>query len=141
MAATNFFHKIDEAVKRPGRLDVHLFMDNPKREEGIELLKRLFQRDEAHVKPLEDVTITKIYDSLQTEIQNNPEKRRQWRADMFGQVDGFSLSEIAQQQEAQWKNVRPSGADIKAKYEALKGAACSQRCLTEEAPLPRLLIQ
>lgn len=45
IAATNFGGLLDDAVIRKGRIDEHLFMDNPSKEEGIQMLKEKFASD------------------------------------------------------------------------------------------------
>ena len=41
MAATNFYDKLDEAVKRQGRIDAHLLIDNPTEENGRRIEKKV----------------------------------------------------------------------------------------------------
>ena len=40
--ATNFYTKIDEAVKRPGRFDSHFVLKNPRKEDAIKIIKETF---------------------------------------------------------------------------------------------------
>ncbi|MDY6349120.1 MAG: AAA family ATPase [Selenomonas sp.] len=44
MAATNYESSIDEAIKRQGRIDTHLFMGNPSKKNGIRMLETFLLR-------------------------------------------------------------------------------------------------
>ncbi len=125
IAATNFYSRIDEAVKRKGRLDSHLFMDNPTIENGKLLLKAFFSADKKIVGPVDDCVIDAIYDGLTKEVQNNPEKRHQIMEDIFGNNEMFDLltSDKKEFVYKKLKELRPSGADLKIKYETLKEIA------------------
>lgn len=136
MAATNFLRRIDEAVKRPGRLDEHLYMDNPSKDDGISLLRQFFKDDERIVAPLGEEVVKKIYEDLTKEVQENPEKRRQIMEELFGSADMFEVLENAKQDVLlkKLKDLRPSGADIKVKYESLKEIAFVNGSMTDEIP-------
>lgn len=49
VAATNFFNEIDEAVKRTGRFDIHLELDNPSKQVALEILKSLFKSEKISI--------------------------------------------------------------------------------------------
>ena len=142
MAATNFFNRIDEAVKRPGRLDEHLYMDNPTKEDGIKILKTLLKNDSSIVEELSDEAINEIYNNLKIEVQTNPEKRRQLMEDMFGSINVFEMQDTIKQDllEKKLENLLPSGADIKTKYESLKEIAFINKNMTDD-DTPKLKIE
>lgn len=134
ITATNFYSRIDDAVKRKGRLDSHLFMDNPSEENGKTILKTLFAKDEKLVAPVSDEIINKIYNDLRSEVQNNPEKKRQIMEELFGSAEIFDLLTDSKKDLIQQKlsNLRPSGADLKIKYEKLKEIAFVNKFMTAE---------
>lgn len=125
MAATNFYSRIDEAVKRKGRFDSHLFMDNPEEEDGKMFLTKLFQLDSEIIAGINDKVRDKIYEKLKEEVQKNPEKRHQIMENIFGNSEIFDILTEDKKNiiEDKLKNLRPSGADIKNKYETLKEIA------------------
>lgn len=49
IGATNFYSKIDEAIKRKGRFDVHLLLDNPKEEIAIKLIRQIFKEEKMNL--------------------------------------------------------------------------------------------
>lgn len=100
IAATNYRDSLDDAVIRKGRIDEHLFMDNPTESEGKEMLKEKFQRDDK-IELEEDVELQEVYSKLTTFV------RRQ-TSDKKG-VDKESI--------------RPSGSSIINLFDELKAEA------------------
>lgn len=133
MAATNFFSKIDDAVKRKGRFDIHAFVDNPEETDGKAILKKLFENDSSIVIEPDDALVEDIYDKLKEETKNNPEKKRQIIEETFGSAEVFELLSDTKKDfiENKIKNIRPSGADIKVKYEKLKENAFSEKSIKD----------
>lgn len=66
MAATNFENRLDEAIKRRGRIDAHLFMDNPTEDNGRRMLKSFFDAEDC-IKRVDDKIIQSAYRSLKDE--------------------------------------------------------------------------
>ena len=139
MAATNFFSHIDDAVKRRGRFDVHLFMDNPSEEDGKELLRQLFYKEKKIIKQPDQKLIDAIYEQLKKEVE--PEHEKQVIEELFGV--GRTKDMLDKQQfsivEARMKDCRPSGADIKYKYLSLKEEAFLSQNPTGEEKLEIIL--
>lgn len=139
MAATNFFSHIDDAVKRRGRFDVHLFMDNPSEEDGKDLLRQLFYKERKIIKQPDQKLIDAIYEQLKKEVE--PEHEKQVIEELFGV--GRTKDMLDKQQfnivEARMKDCRPSGADIKYKYLALKEEAFLSQNPTGEEKLEIIL--
>lgn len=139
MAATNFFSHIDDAVKRRGRFDVHLFMDNPSEEDGKALLRQLFHQESNSIKQPDQNLIDAIYEQLKKDVK--PEHERQVVEELFGvgrtkdMLDELQLSIV----EKRMKECRPSGADIKYKYLALKEEAFLSQNPTGEEKLEIIL--
>jgi len=44
ITSTNYYNRLDEAIKRPGRMDVHLHFDLASREDVKSIFKRIYQR-------------------------------------------------------------------------------------------------
>lgn len=100
IAATNFIELLDDAVIRKGRIDEHLFMDNPSKEEGIQMLKEKFESDTKIV--VEKVDVCDIYEKLSEYIYtHNPS------------IKGNNEKE----------EIRPSGSTIINLYDELKAEA------------------
>ena len=139
MAATNFFSHIDDAVKRRGRFDVHLFMDNPSEEDGKALLRQLFHQESNSIKQPDQNLIDAIYEQLKDDVK--PEHERQVMEELFGvgrtkdMLDELQLKIV----EKRMKECRPSGADIKYKYLALKEEAFLSQNPTGEEKLEIIL--
>lgn len=97
MAATNYYNRLDEAVIRKGRIDEHLFMDNPSQEDGVEMLRQKFLRDNTIELMNDESIISDLY---------------------------FELLEQTKQADLRNSNtVRPSGADIVNLYNDIKTEA------------------
>ena len=139
MAATNFFSHIDDAVKRRGRFDVHLFMDNPSEEDGKALLRQLFHQESNSIKQPDQNLIDAIYEQLKKDVK--PEHERQVVEELFGvgrtkdMLDELKLKIV----EKRMRECRPSGADIKYKYLALKEEAFLAQTPTGEEKLEIVL--
>lgn len=97
MAATNYYRRLDEAVIRKGRIDEHVFMDNPTQEDGIEMLRQKFLRDHAIELAEDDSIIGDLYCELLEQTNQA----------------GLSNANI----------VRPSGADLVNLYNDIKTEA------------------
>ena len=69
IAATNFYSLLDEAVKRQGRIDTHLLMDNPTPENGRMMLKSFFDKD-ARVESVSSSIVEEAYEKLFEEKSN-----------------------------------------------------------------------
>ena len=68
MAATNFEERLDDAIKRQGRIDAHLFMDDPTEANGRSMLQQFFDHD-AKVEHVNEQLIRSAYDRLNAEKQ------------------------------------------------------------------------
>lgn len=100
MAATNYYNNLDEAVIRKGRIDEHMFLDNPQEVDGKKILAQIIQRDK--VIHLEEDSLTEyIYKKLR-----NKKKK----------------DESAKEEE-NTEHIRPSGAEIVSIYKELKAEA------------------
>lgn len=115
IAATNFFDEIDDAMKRKGRIDAHIFMDNPCKNDAIQIFDS-FIAAEGVVLRSRDFT-ENAYEKLLTETQANYERRRypNWKL-----ILETNLSEAIRQE---IQSQRPSGADLKTLYRELKEIA------------------
>lgn len=124
MCATNFYNKIDEAIKRKGRIDTHLFMDNPTVKNGIEILNQFFIHDEKVENPNEE-TIKVAYDKLTEAKQKDPERRKQVIYELFGNAEIFERlgSRDKNIVEDKINEIRPSGSDLRILYNQLKESA------------------
>lgn len=116
MAATNFFENIDEAIKRKGRIDAHIFLDNPNETEAIQIFNAFLDEEKIAEVASEDVT-RNAYSSLLAEKRANYE--RKLYADLAFVADERILDKVRQDIVAQ----RPSGADLKTLYRELKEIA------------------
>jgi hypothetical protein len=127
MAATNFKGQLDEAVQRSGRIDTHLEMDNPKESDGIEMLRRQFEKDD-HVAAVDDALLKKAYQHLVKEAQE--------KFDAMYEIAELSENPtVLKRVEAQRKLQRPSGSDIVQCYQALKNRAFYANRFTEDRKL------
>lgn len=62
IGATNFHEKIDEAVKRKGRFDVHLFLDNPSCDVALKLIREFINNEKMYLSvENESKTINNFY--------------------------------------------------------------------------------
>lgn len=100
IAATNYKELLDEAVIRKGRIDEHLLMDNPSKEDGIKMLERIFEAD-TQIFVDEDVDFRTVYDKL------------------CNYVD----SQYIKTEKNKEQKIRPSGSDIISLYDELKADA------------------
>lgn len=105
MAATNFYDQIDEAIKRKGRIDKNLKMDNPTKEIGKKMLQDFFEKDKS-IGNISEEIISSIYENLLNE--KNTEIDR--------------INKLLKPEE-QVVRVRPSGADLKTIYKEIKNTA------------------
>ncbi len=115
IAATNFFDEIDDAMKRKGRIDEHIFMDNPCEGDAVQIFDS-FIAEEGVVVSSHGFAV-KAYEQLLTETQENYERRRypNWKLIAEAHLRDVIRQEIQSQ--------RPSGADLKTLYRELKEIA------------------
>lgn len=116
MAATNYYETIDEAVKRKGRIDEHIFMDNPTEENGKSMLANLFKKDKHIKQPVANKVLTGLYAKL-LEIS-----RRQIK-EAIKIYDNTGDAGLKKGWEQKLANTRPSGSDLRNAYQELKNIA------------------
>lgn len=117
IAATNNIDEIDEAIKRKGRIDAHIFMDNPTHEDAIKILNSFIAAEK--VVETDDNFIAEAYGRLSQEKQTNyileRYKTLNWRDLVKEEFHAAVQEEIESQ--------RPSGADLKTFYIEMKEIA------------------
>lgn len=116
MAATNYYETIDEAVKRKGRIDEHIFMDNPTEENGKSMLDNLFKKDKHIKQPVANKVLTGLYAKL-LEISRRQIKEA---IKIYDNTGDAGLKKVWEQKLA---NTRPSGSDLRNAYQELKNIA------------------
>lgn len=116
MAATNYYKTIDEAVKRKGRIDEHIFMDNPTEENGKSMLDNLFKKDKHIKQPVANKVLTGLYAKL-LEISRRQIKEA---IKIYDNTGDAGLKKVWEQKLA---NTRPSGSDLRNAYQELKNIA------------------
>ena len=116
MAATNYYKTIDEAVKRKGRIDEHIFMDNPTEENGKSMLDNLFKKDKHIKQPVANKVLTGLYAKL-LEIS-----RRQIK-EAIKIYENTGDAGLKKEWEQKLANTRPSGSDLRNAYQELKNIA------------------
>lgn len=116
MAATNYYETIDEAVKRKGRIDEHIFMDNPTEENGKSMLTNLFKKDKHIKQPVANKVLTGLYAKL-LEISRRQIKEA---IKIYENTGDAGLKKVWEQKLA---NTRPSGSDLRNAYQELKNIA------------------
>lgn len=116
MAATNYYKTIDEAVKRKGRIDEHIFMDNPTEENGKSMLDNLFKKDKHIKQPVANKVLTGLYAKL-LEISRRQIKEA---IKIYENTGDAGLKKVWEQKLA---NTRPSGSDLRNAYQELKNIA------------------
>ena len=97
MVATNFKEKMDPAVVRKGRIDVHLLMDNPTCKAGIEMLQQKIDED-VSVECEKNVDLSEVYEKLKKYVQ--------------------SQAIVTKEEEREY--IRPSGSAIISLFDELK---------------------
>lgn len=110
MAATNFYSSLDDALIRKGRIDEHIFMNNPKREQGIEIMKNTFEQDN-NIEKIQDNLVEKMYDNLVGKIKEKIIKieKEKLMEQSFYSFDEEKINEIINKK---YKDITPSGAEI-----------------------------
>lgn len=116
MAATNYYETIDEAVKRKGRIDEHIFMDNPTEENGKSMLANLFKKDKHIKQPVANKVLTGLYAKL-LEISRRQIKEA---IKIYENTGDAGLKKVWEQKLA---NTRPSGSDLRNAYQEMKNIA------------------
>ena len=122
IAATNFYQIIDDAVKRQGRMDAHLFMDNPSEENGRLMLQSFFAKDNK-VETVDSSLIVQAYSNLHNEKR---EKKRLEKFNGFNEED-FAARERSILMRQIEEESRPSGAELETLYKELKEIAFRQK--------------
>lgn len=125
VAATNYIEQIDEAMKRPGRIDEKIRMTNPSKTEGAEILKKMCEsrRGVASIdNQMAEYAYTRLHES-----KVDVESAKMYKV---SQMTGRSIDydNINPDMEA----FRPSGADIKNFVQSLVEYAYDNDCLTED---------
>lgn len=113
MAATNFYEQLDEALTRKGRIDEHIFLDNPTEENGVEILCSRFRKDESiNQDQLTDEMIKECYNRLKKQKQENWYQTEVRRLKEMPLVGMRYLSEYDDMLKEESKKQFPSIADI-----------------------------
>lgn len=129
MAATNFPEYIDDAIKRQGRIDVHLYMDNPTQEEGLALLNGFFGRDKAPIEMSGSKLMESAYEGLREE--KGQERIREYIKANWEKYSALSEKERKEHLNAIVEQARPSGAELETLYKELKEIAFAARSSDE----------
>ena len=116
MAATNYYETIDEAVKRKGRIDEHIFMDNPTEENGKSMLANLFKTDK-HIK---QTVANKVLTGLYAKLLEISRRQIKEAIKIYENTGDAGLKKVWEQKLA---NTRPSGSDLRNAYQELKNIA------------------
>lgn len=122
VAATNFFDNLDDAVKRKGRIDAHLMMDNPTKDDAIKMLQAFFHKD-SKVEDLNAEIAEIIYQAKLMEIHQDEEiETNIYFSPSFAILRAKGMSEKDALNKIK-STIRPSGADLSNIYKALKEEA------------------
>lgn len=110
MAATNFYGSLDEALIRKGRIDEHIFMNNPEQKQGIEIMKNTFEQDN-NIEKIQDNLVAEIYKNLVKKIKEKIIKieKEKLMEQSFYSFDEEKINEIINKK---YKDITPSGAEI-----------------------------
>lgn len=100
VAATNFIDNIDEAMKRPGRIDEKIRMSNPTQDEGVKILLQLCNNTQ-NVEPISESLAKQAYDKLLKAKQDSA----------LSSIEKFK--QLLNKKDLEPDSDRPSGADIK----------------------------
>lgn len=116
MAATNFYDVLDEALIRKGRIDEHMYMNNPSEEQGVKILKTCIENDKTIENP-KSIVIEEIYNKLLEMIRNkrfeNEYRKIGIQIELLQTEGDFSKAKLLEEfLNKQVKECRPSGADI-----------------------------
>lgn len=116
IAATNFKYLLDSAVIRKGRIDEHLFMDNPSKEHGVMIISQKFGNDPMiDLEPaLAEKIYNKIHDRKYAELYNDETER-------------MAMSDEERIHVTEKDDARPSGADLVTVCNELKADAFEQQ--------------
>lgn len=117
MAATNYYESIDEAVKRKGRIDEHIFMDNPSEENGRFMLTKFFEEDKRIKQPVANVILQGLYDKL---LKSSQRRLRELLQELNDDQMKSSQRKMLEQKLA---NIRPSGSDLRNAFQEMKNIA------------------
>lgn len=116
MAVTNFIDDIDGAMRRKGRIDAHIFLDNLNEQDAVEIFESFVA--EENVAAVGSPSFTrKAYERLLEEARENYRRRRY--PDLSLVIEDRLRDAILSDIESQ----RPSGADLKTFYRELKEIA------------------
>lgn len=120
IAATNDFDQIDAAMKRKGRIDAHIFMDNPTESDAVQILKA-FIDEEKVVDGATEKFIRDAYNKLCSEM------KKKFLNTRYPLLDEKNLQTLPQNLREVVKreldSQRPSGAELKTLYRELKEIA------------------
>ena len=122
IAATNFYDNIDDAMKRKGRIDAHIFMDNPTAEDGQEILRQfIIKEDIVEIRSADFIAqaYAQLTDEKRATRIREDEKATNWRS-LISRNLGQSSDDD-----------RPSGADLQTFYRELKEIAFKNNFRTE----------
>lgn len=110
MAATNFYGSLDEALIRKGRIDEHIFMNNPEQKQGIEIMKNTFEQDN-NIEKIQDNLVEEMYENLVKKIKEKIIKieKEKLMEQSFYSFDEEKINEIINKK---YKDITPSGAEI-----------------------------
>ena len=125
IAATNHFENIDEAIKRQGRIDAHLFMDNPTEADGKTILNGFYERDRAPVEIKGNAILEEAYNRLNKEI--SLKQARDYIKTNSEQYNALDKKGQDNMFKAVMEQARPSGAEIETLYKELKEIAFSKK--------------
>lgn len=125
IAATNFFDDIDDAMKRKGRIDAHILLDNPQEQDAIQIFDAFIAEEK--VATVGSPTFTRsAYNRLLNESRENYERRRYPNLNFV--LEENLRNAITQDIESQ----RPSVADLKTLYRELKEIAFLENNIRNE---------
>lgn len=122
IAATNFYGVIDDAIKRKGRIDTHIYMDNPSEVAGIGIFTNFVSRDSNFVEFASHDLLKVAYDKLKEECQKDIGKLEQAISELTRSNYNVDLSPKELKKIAK-DSIRPSASDIENLYRELKTSA------------------
>lgn len=117
MAATNMKDQLDEAVIRKGRIDEHLFMDNPTVEHGTEILRRKFKCDQKV--DIDECMFGVLYHKLKKKKERQEAQKLIYISQLLKEEEK-TQDQIREQIE---RTVRPSGSELVNLYNEIKTEA------------------
>lgn len=128
MAATNFVELLDDAIKRQGRIDTHLLMPCPTRENGKKMFYTLLDGDDRLDVP-ERTLCDEIYEHLCQEKINK--KQQEYNKNHINMPEDERKEHLRYIEE----HDTPSGAEIETLYKELKEIAFNEQTDAEKLKL------